>query len=250
MPKARLSYPDAKSFYNILDALAKLVDEVNMVITNEGVKAVALDPAHVALITIELPPESFIEYSIEEGDRVELGFNVANTAKIIKRGKKGDKLDIEVTDEYVRWSIVGATIKRYKVLNLEVPVPEIPETSLEFKIRVAMIVDPFKNALKDAEAVGDTVVLEAPDEDTLIIRGEGVAVAEARIKRDTPAVVEFEVKEPGKSVYSIDYLKHVLSLTKVADTIVIEFSQDMPLRLQFQLPAGGRVTYLLAPKMT
>ncbi len=249
MARARLSYPDAKSFYNILDALSKLVDEVNMTITNEGVKAVALDPAHVALVTIELPPESFIEYEVE-GDKVELGFNVANTSKIIKRGKKGDKLDIEVDEDRVTWSIIGATIKRYKVLNLEVPVPEIPETSLEFKIRVSMIVDPFKNALRDAEAVGDTVVLEAPDEDTFIIRGEGVAVAEAKIKRDTPAVVEFEVKEPGRSAYSIDYLKHVLSLTKVADTITIEFSQDMPLRLQFQLPAGGKVTYLLAPKMT
>ncbi len=248
MANAKLSYPDAKSFYNILDALAKLVDEVNMVITSDGVKAIALDPAHVALITIELPPESFVEYEVE-GDRVELGFNVANTAKIIKRGKKGDKLDIEVDEERVAWTIVGATVKRYRLLNLEVPVPEIPETSLDFKIRVAMIVDPFKNALKDAEAVGDTVILEAPDEDTLIIRGEGVAVAEAKIRRDTPAVVEFEVKEPGKSAYSIDYLKHVLSLTKVADTIVIEFSQDMPLRLQFQLPAGGKVTYLLAPKM-
>jgi proliferating cell nuclear antigen len=248
MAKARLSYPDAKSFYNILDSLAKLVDEVNMVMTKDGVRAVALDPAHVALITIDLPPESFIEYEVE-GDRVELGFNVANTAKIVKRGKKGDKLDIEVDEDRVTWSIVGATIKRYRVLNLEVPVPEVPETNLEFKIRVAMIVDPFKNALRDAEAVGDTVVLEAPDEDTLIIRGEGTAIAEAKIKRDTPAVVEFEVQEPGKSAYSIDYLKHVLSLTKVADTIVIEFSQDMPLRLQFQLPAGGKVTYLLAPKM-
>jgi len=249
LAKARLSYPDAKSFYNILDSLSKIVDEVNMTITpDKGVKAVAVDPAHVALIMIELPPESFIEYEVE-GDKAELGFNVANTAKIVKRGKKGDKLDIEVTEDYVTWSIVGATIKRYKVLNLEVPVPEIPEAQLEFKVRVAMIVDPFKNALKDAEAVGDTVEFETPDEDTLIIRGVGAAVAEAKVKRDTPAVVEFEVKEPSKAAYSIDYLKHVLSLTKVADTIVIEYASEMPLRLQFQLPAGGKVTYLLAPKV-
>ncbi len=246
MGKARLSFPDAKSFYNILDSLSKIVDEVNMTITNEGVKAIAIDPAHVALITIELPPESFIEYEVE--DEVKLGFNVANVAKLVKRGKKGDKLDIEVTEDKVTWSIVGAVVKRYRINNLEVPVPEIPEAQLEFKIRVAMIVDPFKNALRDAEAVGDTVELEAPDESTLIIRGVGTAVAETKIRSDSPAVVEFNVEETGKSAYSIDYLKHVLSLTKVADTIVVEFSPDMPLRLQFKLPAGGNVTYLLAPK--
>lgn len=247
MATARLSYPDAKSFYTILDSLSKIVDEVSMIIRKDGVEAIALDPAHVALIKIELPPESFIEYELE-GEEARLGFNVANTVKILKRGKKGDKLDIEVTDDRVRWSIVGATIKRYTVLNLDVPVPEIPETSLEFKIRVAMIVDPFKNALKDAEAVGDTVELEAVDENTLIIRGVGAAIAETKISRDSPAVVEFDVQEPGKSAYSIEYLKHVVGLTKVADTIVVEFSQDMPLRLEFQLPAGGKVTYLLAPK--
>lgn len=245
--KAHLSYPDAKSFYNILDSLSKIVDEVNMTISNEGVKAVAIDPAHVALITIELPPESFIEYEVE-GEKVELGFNVANIAKLVKRGKKGDKLEIDVEEDKVTWSIVGAVIKRYRLNNLEVAIPEIPEAQLEFKIHVAMIVDPFKNALRDAEAVGDTVELEAPNESMLIIRGVGTAVAEAKINSDSPAVVEFKVEEPGKSAYSIDYLKHVLSLTKVADIIVIEFSPEMPLRLQFRLPAGGNVTYLLAPK--
>ncbi|RUM47707.1 MAG: DNA polymerase sliding clamp, partial [Hyperthermus sp.] len=49
--------------------------------------------------------------------------------------------------------------------------------------------------------------------------------------------------------YSIEYLKHILSLTKVADTITIEYSNDMPLRLRFQLPAGGTIEYLLAPKI-
>ena len=246
MAKARLSYPDAKSFYNMLDAISKIVDELAMTITPNGVKAIALDPAHVALIVMELPPESFIEYEVE--DEVKLGFNVANIAKIIKRGKKGDKLDIEVDEDRVTWSIVGATIKRYRLLNLDVPTPEIPEAELEFKVHVSLIVDPFKNALKDAEAVGDTVELEAPDDTTLIIRGVGAAVAETKIRSDTPAVVEFNVEEPAKSAYSIDYLKHILSLTKVADTITIEFAQDMPLRLQFRLPAGGNVTYLLAPK--
>ncbi len=247
MARARLSYPDAKSFYNMLDSLAKIVDEISMRITPEGVKAVAVDPAHVALIQIELPTDTFIEYEVE-GDEVKLGFNVANVAKIVKRGKKGEKLEIEVEEEKVTWTIVGAAVKRYRLLNLDVPEPEIPEAELQFNTHVALIVDPFKNALKDAEAVGDTVELEAPDETTLIVRGVGAAVAETKIRSDSPAVVEFEVKEPSKSAYSIDYLKHVLSLTKVADTVVLEFSTDMPLRLQFRLPAGGKVTYLLAPK--
>ncbi len=246
MAKARLSYPDAKSFYAIVETLSKIVDEVSMTITQEGVKAIALDPAHVALIEMELPPESFVEFEVE--DEVKLGFNVANTAKLLKRGKKGDKLEVEIEHDSVTWSIVGAAIKKYRVLNLDVPEPEVPEAQLDFNVKISLIVDPFKNALRDAESVGETVELEAPDDTVFIVRGAGAAVAETKIKSDSPAVVEYIVKEASKSSYSIDYLKHVLGLTKVADTITIEFSTDMPLRLQFRLPAGGRVVYLLAPK--
>lgn len=246
MAVARLSYPDVKGFFSIVDALSKIVDEVAMTIKPDGVSAVALDPAHVALVRIELPPDSFLEYDVSE--EVKLGFNVANTGKILKRGKKGDRLDIVIEDEYVTWIMEGATIKRYKVLNLDVPVPEIPSTSFQFNIHVQMIVDPFKNAIKDAEAVGDTVEFEAPNEEEFIIRGIGAATAEAKIRSGTPALISYEVKEPGKAAYSIDYLKHILSLTKVADEITIEFSDNMPLRLEFTLPAGGRVEYFLAPK--
>jgi len=247
---ARISYPDAKSFHSLLDALSKIVDEVSMKIKSDGVHITALDPAHVALIQIAMPVETFLEYDVKDvGDEgLKVGFNVATIAKIVKRGKKGDKLEIEATEEKVKWSIVGATTKRYTFLNLDVPEPEIPEASLEFNVKLTMIVDPFKNILKDVEVVGDTVELEAPDNEVFIVRGVGATVSESKIKSDSPAVVEYEVKEPSKSSYSVDYLKNILSLTKVADAVIIEFSSEMPLRLQFRLPAGGEVTYLLAPK--
>jgi len=245
--KARISYPDARSFQNLLDALAKIVDEVSMKITRDGVRIVALDPAHVALIDVNLPPDTFLEYDVPD-EEVRAGVNLSTVLKIVKRGKKGDKLEIVVEEDKVRWSIEGATIKRYTLLNLDVPEPEVPEASLEFNARISMIVDPLRNALRDAEVVGDTVEFEAPDDTVFIIRGVGAARTETKIPSDSPAVVEYEVKEASKSQYSIDYLKNILSLTKVADTVVLEFSSDMPLRLQFKLPAGGEVTYLLAPK--
>jgi len=244
--KARISYPDARSFQNLLDAIAKIADEVSMRITPGGVRIVALDPAHVALIDVSLPPDTFLEYDVPE--EVKVGVNLATALKVVKRGKKGNKLEIEVMDDKVRWSIEATTLKRYTLLNLEVPEPEIPEASLEFNARLTMIVDPLRNGLRDAEVVGDTVEFEAPDDTVFIIRGVGAAKAETKIPSDSPAVIEYEVKEASKSRYDIGYLKNILSLTKVADSVSLEFSTDMPLRLRFNLPAGGQVTYLLAPK--
>ncbi len=244
---AKLSYPDAKSFYTILESLSKLIDEISMTITADGVRMRALDPAHVALIDITLPPEAFVEFDVE--GEAKAGFNVPNLVKLLKRSKKGDKLELVVEEDRLTFTIVGATVKRYTIVNLDVPEPEIPEASLEFNVKAEIISDPLKNALKDAETVGDIAELEAKSEDELYIRGKGASISETRISRMSGALVNLEVKEPSKSSYSIDYLKHVLKLTKIADVVRLEFSTNMPLRMEFQLPGSGKVTYLLAPKL-
>jgi len=243
----RLSFPDAKAFQNILEAISKLIDELAIIVTPEGARAKALDAAHVALIEIVFPPEFFLEYTVKEESKV--GFNTSTLLKLLKRSRKGDRLDIEVEGDSVTYAIIGTTTKKYKLLNLDIPEPEIPEAKLEFKVSASMIVDPLKNAIKDAETVGDTLELEAPDENILILRGKGVAQTEARISKESGALIEYVVEEPSKSSYSVEYLKHVVALTKIADTVKLDFARQMPLRLEFGLPGDARVTYLLAPKM-
>ncbi len=247
MAKAHIAYPDAKAFRTIMESLAKIVDEVALHVTKDEVRIRAMDPAHVALIDLTLPSTSFIEYEVE-GDEVVGGVSIANVFKVVKRAKKGDKLDIDIDEERVSFTIFSTATKRYKFRNIEVSEPEIPEAQLEFNVRATILSDPLKNALKDAETVGDTLEVEAPDQDKLILRGKGVGLTEAKFPVGSPALIDLEVKEPSRSAYSIEYLKHVLALTKIADTVQLEFSSGMPIRLQFNLPGEGRVVYMLAPK--
>ena len=132
---------------------------------------------------------------------------------------------------------------------LGVPEVEIPEASLEFDVSASIISDPLKNTLKDAETVGDTVEFAAETEEELIIRGKGgESETETRISRESGALISLEVKNAAKSAYSLDYVKNIVALTKVADTVTLEFSTNMPLKLDFAIPGEGRVVYLLAPK--
>ncbi len=239
-------YPEAKYFKNIVDALAKLVDEVAIKVNEEGMHLKALDPARVALIEVYLPSTSFLTYEIEDEEYI--GISMANLSKLLKRLKKGDQLEISAREDMVSLTI-HATIKRmYKFRNLEVQAPEIPEAQLEFDVEAQVLADTVKQAIKDAEAVGDTVELEAKDDQALYIRGKGGTFAETRITRDMPALIDLVVKNPAKSAYSIEYLKYVLSLTQIAEATTIKFSTDAPLYLEFALTGEGRVKYLLAPK--
>ncbi len=242
----RVVYPEAKYIKSIIDSLSKLVDEVSITIDQDGLYMKALDPARAALIDIYLPASSFLEYEVEEP--AEIGLSMANLGKLLKRIKKGDSFELSVDEDWITIIINAAIKRKYRFRNMDVTAPEIPETQLEFNVEAQVLADVIKHAIKDAEVVGDTLEIDAPSEDMLILRGKGATVTETRLTRDAPALIDLRVKAPSRSPYSIEYLKHVLALTKIAETVMLRFSTDMPLYMEFALTGEGRVKYLLAPK--
>lgn len=244
----KVVYGEATAFKSLIEALSKLVDEALIRFTSDGMVLKALDPARVSLISITIPSSAFEEYDVEGESK--FGFNTTNLLKIIKRAKKGETLEISIVEDKVELTFRGTTTKRFKFLNLDIAEVEVPEASLEFKVQASIVSDPLKNAIKDAETVGDTVEFQAESEEELIIRGVGgESVAETRISSESGALISLKVEEPSKSSYAIEHLKAVLALTKVADTVDVEFSSGMPLKLSFNLSPEGRVDFLLAPKL-
>jgi len=239
---------DAKLFREMVEGVSKILDEALFVITQEGVRVVGMDPAKIALIELVLPTEAFIDFDYRGGDRVDMGVNLEALRNAVKRGKKGEQLEVRVTTERVYLKIESTVVKRYLLPNLEVMVDVPEEIKLEFDVHVSVISDVVKKALKDIELVGDIAEFEA-DEDSFTIRsfGEGRSRVEARLTRDSPALLFLEVSSPASSRYDVSYLKKVLNLAKIAESVDIRFSSDKPLELVFKAPDGSRVRYLLAP---
>ena len=63
------------------------------------------------------------------------------------------------------------------------------------------------------------------------------------------ALLYLEIRKPSVSVYDVSYIKNVLNLTKIAESVEIRFSSERPLELVFKSPDGSRVRYLLAPSV-
>lgn len=238
---------DAKVFKEMVDGVSKILDEAVFVITGDGVKMIGMDPAKLALIELELPSEAFIDFDFKGEGRVEMGVNLDTLKNIVKRGKKGEHLEVRVTTEKVFFKIESSVVKRYLLPNLEI-ILDVPERiELGFDVTASVLSDVVKKVLKDIELVGDIAVFEA-DEESLVIRGgEGRSRVEARLTRDSPALYFLEVRNPASSRYDVGYLKKVLNLAKIAESVEIKFSSDKPLELVFKAPDGSRIRYLLAP---
>ncbi len=242
----KVIYPEAKYFRSIAEAVSKIVDEVAVRVSEEGISIKALDPAKISLIDIALPASSFVIYEVS-GEEV-FGVSVANLVKVLKKLKKGDHLEISSVGDYINVAVESQLRRKYSFRNIDVQVPEIPELSLEFDVEAMLLAEAFKTAIRDAEVVGDTVELEASDESALIIRGINAAKVETKIAAGMPSLISLSVSKPSRSAYSLEYLEKVLSLTGVSESVTLKFSSDAPLYIEFRVAGEGVVKYLLAPK--
>jgi proliferating cell nuclear antigen len=62
--------------------------------------------------------------------------------------------------------------------------------------------------------------------------------------------LEIETKEPSKATYSLSYLSEIIKTAAASSEIAtLEFSNDMPIRIDFQQPKEGKLTFYLAPRI-
>ncbi|QOR93883.1 DNA polymerase sliding clamp [Thermosphaera chiliense] len=241
----KIVIPEAKILKELFEAVGKLVDEVSLSITSEGVFLRAMDISQIALIEVNLPRDMFLEYTVEkEGS---LGFSTSNIQKVLKHVKKGENLVVWSDGNYVNFRIEGLVRREYRFRNLEVPVIDIPSTGLQTNVRAQLIASVVNHAIQDAEVVGTIIEIEAPSTEELVFRGRGTGVNETRLKIGSVGLVSLEVDEPSKSQYDISYLRSVMKLCRVSDVVFLGFSSDSPLLLDFQIGGTGKVRYIMAP---
>lgn len=249
MQKVLVSYPEASVFKSLFETASKLLEEVKLSFSEEGLKIKAMDPSNVALIDVIFPREAFSEFVLEEP--IEVGISMSSMLKVMKRAKRGDRFELEADEENVVIKLISSSRKKYSLRNIEVASQEIPELNLTFDAKIRMVTDPLKTILKDIELAGNNATFEASEEEgKLIIYSEEEKKYRTEIRKDSTSVLEMNVKGTAKSTYDVLYLINILSLTKVSDSILIEFSSQSPIKTEFEVVGGGRIFYYLAPTQT
>ncbi|WP_338600962.1 proliferating cell nuclear antigen (pcna) [Sulfolobus tengchongensis] len=243
----KVVYEDVRDLKNIVQTLAKLVDEAALKFKPEGVELVALDRAHISLITVNLPKEMFREYDVNE--EFKFGFNTQYLTKILKIAKRKEAIEI-ITEspDQVTINILGSTNREFNIKNLEITEQEIPEINLQFDVSATISSDGFKSAISEVSAVSDNVIIEG-HEDKILIKAEGENKIEVEFSKETGGLQDLDFSKEAKNAYSAEYLNDVLSLTKLSDLVKVSFASQKPLQLSFNMEGGGKVTYLLAPKV-
>lgn len=254
---------DSKLLRDYLTVIGVIVDEATFKIEPEGIKLRAMDPSRVAMIDFELMKSTAMEYTCDAPKK--LCFNVSEMLKLLKRAgtyKTGTGKEAAVVNEVVELSkdtstgkllviLTGKYTRNFTLPTLEPSEEEVPTPKISFNVKAKFVTSQLLQAIEDAQLVSDHLRFQA-EPTKLVLHAQGDLMnATIAIEPNNGTLLEYDVKEPSKSAFSLSYLRDIIAATKeTAELSVMEFSTDMPLKINFQQnKEEAQLIFYLAPRI-
>lgn len=240
----RIELSNVNIIKDAFESISKIVDEVKMVIDEEGFKVNALDRSHIVFVGLKLEPSVFEEYDIDVSSKIFI--DTVDFMKIIKRANKShDRLILSYNDDNDLIIIFeGDTSRTFKIrlIDVEYDSPEPPSLSppCSFAIESALL----KDCLIDMELFSDVLSYKIDEE-------YFIAFTDGEFGDSTFKYLHGEnINEVVKSSFSIPKLKEIMSASKFSPMVEVYLGNDMPVILNYTLETGdGHLKFLLAPRL-
>jgi proliferating cell nuclear antigen len=229
----------------IIDVTSPLVNEVKLNISGKGISLRAVDPAHVAMVDLQVDKKAFEEF---KADELELGVDIDKLASIMRLSSSGDIVSLDFDEKANRLIVtIGNLVRKMALIDTAgMPDPKMP--TLNLPARVVLKSAELTRGVRASESVSDHLALTAnKDGFELFAEGDTDTV---NLKLSKDFLEEIDAKESCKSLFSIDYFSNMIKPVRAEDSVTIMLGTDNPTRVEFDIAdSKGHVTYLLAPRI-
>ncbi len=234
-----------KNLKEIADLLNTVVTEAKFKLDQTGISIKAVDPSHVAMISIDIPKELFTEYSLEKDD--ELAIDVEKLKTTLKVARDSDEITVKIEKDKIAFEI-GAVIRTMNLLDGNaVSIPRIPKITSEFYVVLAK--QEFDKGLRAAEDVSDSIKLSLSATEFKAKSSSETEESELILPKDL--LKEVSCESPVKSSYPIEYLIKFTRALQSCEEFKLSFRDDYPLTVDFRFGKDSLINgaFYLAPRM-
>jgi len=242
---AKLSEP--RILNGAVSVLSDFITEATFSFQKDGVKLIALDPANISMVVLNLLPTTFTEFRVEQP--VEITVNLEALKQALKRAKPTDPLTLTMEKNKLKITISGKSTKNFFVPLLERESKERKLPSLDFMATVELDAGEFRDYIDDASIAGDAIIFEADKNNFAINAGDVGSKVTIELTKGSDPLMQLTVADQVRATYSAEYLKKMARAAVLADTVLVQFSKDYPMRLDFRSLNKLQMSFILAPRI-
>src|SRR6266705_2837947 len=141
-------------------------------------------------------------------------------------------------------------VRKFITPTLEPSTEEVPTPKVPFNAKVKITAVSLRDVIDDAQSISDNVKLEvSPEKFTVRATGE-LSSAIIEMDKGSDAILELDAKEACRATYNLNYFGEIIRAGSGASEVAsLEFSTNMPIKVEFEMPQQGRLLYYLAPRI-
>jgi len=244
----RATLKEVSLLVNSISTIAELIDEGIFKLSKDGISLLASDRAMVAAVDFKISSSAFEEYEIDKEQSI--GLDIPNFLSVLKRASAQDKATFNLQDSKLEIVLENSSRRRFVLPLLELSQEEMPRIDqLEFSTKAKINSDVLESGIEDAEVVADSVVFEASPSH-FVMRAEGdISSTQLELEKGNKALAELKAAGSVKARYPLDYLKKMIKAAKLSDSVLLEWAQDYPLKMSFEVEGKLKLDFVLAPRV-
>lgn len=230
---------------DLVEIVGTIVDEVKINLTEDGLSLKAVDPAHVAMVDLDLNKDAFESY---EANETEIGLNLKKVEQFLKLSGAGDVIRMEHDEEDNRlvMEVNNITQKMALLDTAGMTDPNVPSLDLPLNLKVKG--KHVLNGVKASENISDHISITANPDGFEILSEEDEDMVRLSLGEDD--LEELSANEEVRSLFALDYFSNMIKCVSKDTILDIELGADYPIKIEFSFAEdNGNVRYLLAPRI-
>ena len=273
----RAIHKNPKQLHAIFESFTGLLSDFCLRVKKDGLYMNEMDSSHVSMILLELNEDDF--ESFEYTKDLELGINLKNLVSLLKVGKESKCIELSVDDEdELSISFTSSYDKKdYALKLMDIETNELQPQDMDYYCEFDVSPNVFSNIIESSIVTGtDSIKAKisggklkfvsngdlgnltqsfdrgsVSDNKKIIIKhksGEKTKVPHPKVNAYTlhSCSGNFELD------FSLKILEHFKKATHLVDSVSINISPSVPIRLDLMLndDTGSIINLYLAPKIT
>lgn len=237
-------------FKTIIACIQQFTNELNIIVSDKRMYIQGMDMSHIAMYEVSLLKDWFSEYLVDVDNTY--GINCSMFHKILSSNTgtyssiqmtvDGDKL---ITTFRKEKGAGGSKTFKLTLIDLDCELLGIPE--MESTIRITIPSKLFKANIDELSNFSDNTSIRCT-EDSVHFECKSDMI-ESMINMELSEFKSYECVKDVKLLFNIKYIKLVNLMSKVAENVRIELTEDMPMKLSYVFDESTAFCFYMAPKM-
>ncbi len=246
----------------LFETLKEILTDVNLIFDREGMKIIAMEGSHVAVVYMRLKKEGF-DYYYCGTDKFIAGINTSAFFIMLKSMGAQDILTLAIDrdNESELFIKIENGVKNkidrswYRLLDIDQAEFQIPPKEFDFVIKMPS--NEFQSMCKIMKDIGsDITICSHARQLKVVCEGDfgkkEITLMESKTPQTGISTIDATNENPNHMVMAKFSLKFLLMFTKatsLCNMVELYLANDFPLIIRYMVAALGELKFALSPKL-